>query len=58
MKKIRVTLKLDLITDCKNYDDDIVTYIRTQLPKAFGENLTLNENPIEIVKIETKGNLK
>lgn len=49
--KIKVTLKLDLNVDDNFIYDDIVTYVRECLPNAFGEALTDNQNPVEIVDI-------
>jgi hypothetical protein len=50
-QQVNITLKLSLWLDAELDVDDIVTYVRTSLPKAFGEALTDMENPVDILDI-------
>jgi hypothetical protein len=50
--EVHVTLTLKLWLDASWDDETIVTHVRTQLPLAFGDELTTLQNPIDVLSIE------
>ena len=50
-QQVDITLKLSLWLNARMDQDDIVTYVRASLPKAFGVNLTAMKNPVDILDI-------
>ncbi len=61
-QQVEVTLKLSLWLDATMDEDEIVTHVRASLPKAFGEELTVMDNPVDILNVreeaEIFGNLE
>lgn len=56
-QQVDVILKLSLWLDATLDEDDIVTHVRTALPTAFGEELTVMENPVDIIAVEEEAEI-
>ena len=50
-QQVDVTLKLSLWLDAALDEDEIVTHVRSSLPKAFGAELTAMKNPVDILEV-------
>ena len=56
-QQIEVTLKLSLWLDATMDEDEIVTHVRASLPKAFGEELTVMDNPVDILEVREEAEI-
>jgi hypothetical protein len=50
-QRVNITMTLSLWLDATMDEDDIVTYVRSVLPLAFGRELTAMKNPVDILDI-------
>ena len=50
-------MALSLWLDAGMDEDDIVTYIRSVLPLAFGESLTAMLNPVDIIDVRQEAEI-
>jgi hypothetical protein len=49
--QVNIAMTLSLWIDAAWNEDDIVTYVRSALPLAFGDALTAMKNPVDILDI-------
>jgi hypothetical protein len=56
-QQVDITLKLSLWLDATMDEDDIITHIRSSLPKAFGKELTAMKNPVDILDIQQEAEI-
>jgi hypothetical protein len=56
-QQVNVTMTLSLWLDAAMDEDDIVTYVRSVLPLAFGEALTAMKNPVDILDIQQEAEI-
>jgi hypothetical protein len=56
-QQVDVTLKLSLWLDAAMDEDEIVTRVRSSLPKAFGEELTAMKNPVDILDVKQEAEI-
>ena len=56
-QQVDITMKLSLWLDTGMEQDDIVTYVRSALPAAFGEDITAMINPIDILDIREEAEI-
>jgi hypothetical protein len=56
-QQVDITLKLSLWLDTAMDEDEIVTHVRSSLPKAFGEELTAMKNPVDILDVKPEAEI-
>ncbi len=56
-QQVEVTLKLSLWLDATMNEDEIVTHVRSSLPKGFGEELTAMQNPVDILDVRQEAEI-
>jgi hypothetical protein len=56
-QQVDITLKLSLWLDATMDEDEIVTHVRSSLPKAFGEELTAMTNPVDIIDVRQEAEI-
>jgi hypothetical protein len=50
-------MKLSFWLDATMGEDEIVTHVRSSLPKAFGEELTAMKNPVDILDVKQEAEI-
>jgi len=56
-QQVNVTMRLSLWLDATMDENDIVTYVRSSLPLAFGRELTAMKNPVDILDIQQEAEI-
>jgi hypothetical protein len=56
-QQVNITMTLSLWLDAALDGDDIVTYVRSSLPLAFGDALTAMKNPVDILDIRQEAEI-
>ncbi len=56
-QQVEVTLALSLWLDAAMDEEAITTYVRSVLPRAFGEALTFMTNPVDILAIRQEAEI-
>jgi hypothetical protein len=56
-QQVDVTVRLSLWLDAAMDEDDIVTYIRSVLPLAFGDANAALKNPVDILEIRQEAEI-